>query len=135
MQWKLLHISLFTLAWNFRIIMWEGWKKYIVISKFPSFFKSQNLLRLWTICCPKELNLLLTLVTILLVTLIKSMKILTPQERLSFFIGSRLQMFFKISILKNFAIFTWKHFCWSVFLIKLQARKFPCEYCGIFKNS
>ena len=33
--------------------------------------------------------------------------------------SSRLQMFFKIGVLKNFAIFTEKHLCWSLFLIKL----------------
>ena len=27
----------------------------------------------------------------------------------------------KISVRKNFAIFTGKHLCWSLFLIKLQA--------------
>ena len=32
-----------------------------------------------------------------------------------------LQRFFKISVLKNFAIFTRKHLCWSYFLRKLQA--------------
>ena len=35
--------------------------------------------------------------------------------------SSHLQMFFKIGILKNFAIFPGKHLCWSLFLIKLQA--------------
>ena len=30
-------------------------------------------------------------------------------------------MFFKIGVLKNFAMFTGKHLCWSLFLIKLQA--------------
>ena len=36
------------------------------------------------------------------------------------------KMFFKISILKIFAIFTGKYLCWSLFLIKLQAVKcFP----------
>ena len=30
------------------------------------------------------------------------------------------QMFFKIGVLKNFAIFTGKHPCWSLFLIKLK---------------
>ena len=35
--------------------------------------------------------------------------------------SSRLQMFFKISVLKNFANFTGKHLRWSIFLIKLQA--------------
>ena len=34
---------------------------------------------------------------------------------------SRLQMFFKIGALKNFANFTGKHLCWSLFLIQLQA--------------
>ena len=31
------------------------------------------------------------------------------------------QMFFKISVLRNFAKFTRKHLCWSLFLIKLHA--------------
>ena len=31
------------------------------------------------------------------------------------------QLFFEIDILKNFAIITGKHLCWSLFLIKLQA--------------
>ena len=35
--------------------------------------------------------------------------------------SSRSQMFFKIVFLKNFANFTGKHICWSLFLIKLQA--------------
>ena len=41
--------------------------------------------------------------------------------------SSHSQMFFKIGALKNFEIFTGKHFCWwSLFLIKLQAfRCFP----------
>ena len=34
--------------------------------------------------------------------------------------SSRSQMFFKIAVLKIFAIFTGKHLCWSLFLIKLQ---------------
>ena len=32
-------------------------------------------------------------------------------------------MFFKISFLKNFTIFTWKNQCSSLFLVKLQARR------------
>ena len=36
------------------------------------------------------------------------------------FKGSRSQMFFKIDLLKHFAIFTRKHLCWSYFLIKLH---------------
>ena len=41
--------------------------------------------------------------------------------------SSHSQMFFKIGALKNFEIFTGKHFCWwSLFLIKLQVfRCFP----------
>ena len=33
--------------------------------------------------------------------------------------SSRSQMLFKIGVLKNFTIFTGKHLCWSLFLIKL----------------
>ena len=33
----------------------------------------------------------------------------------------RSQMFLKIDVLRNFASFTRKHLCWSLFLIKLQA--------------
>ena len=36
---------------------------------------------------------------------------------------SRSQMFFKIVVLKYFTIFTRKHMCWTLFLIKLQAFK------------
>ena len=32
-----------------------------------------------------------------------------------------MQMFFKIGALRNFAIFTGKYLCWSLFLIKFQA--------------
>ena len=34
------------------------------------------------------------------------------------------QVYFKKDVLKNFAIFTGKRLCWSVFSIKLQVRKF-----------
>ena len=33
----------------------------------------------------------------------------------------RSQVFFKIAVFKNFAVFTRKHICWNLFLIKLQA--------------
>ena len=58
--------------------------------------------------------------------------------------NSRSQMFFKIVVLKNFAIFTGKHLCWSLFLhckacnvIKKETPKqvLSCEYCEVFKNS
>ena len=35
--------------------------------------------------------------------------------------SSYSQMFFEIGVLKNFAIFTGKYLCWTLFLIKLQA--------------
>ena len=34
-----------------------------------------------------------------------------------------------------FAIFTGKHLCWSLCLIKLKAQLFSYEYCKIFKNT
>ena len=34
--------------------------------------------------------------------------------------SSRSQMFFKTAVLRKFAIFTGKHLCWSLFLIKFQ---------------
>ena len=34
------------------------------------------------------------------------------------------KVFFKVGLLKNFANFTAKHLCWSLFLIKLQAFRF-----------
>ena len=41
----------------------------------------------------------------------------------------------KKAVLKNFAIFTGKHLCWSLFLIKLLAFKvFSNECCENFKN-
>ena len=48
----------------------------------------------------------------------------------------RSQMFFKIDVLKNFEIFTEKHLCWGLFLIKLQVatQVFSCEYWEVFKN-
>ena len=56
-------------------------------------------------------------------------------------------MFFKIGVLKKFAIFTGKHLCWSPFLLKLWTQAcnfnkkktptqvFTCEYCEISENS
>ena len=50
--------------------------------------------------------------------------------------SSRSQMFFKIGVLKKFAMFTGKHLCWSLFLRKLQAglQVFSCEYYKIAKT-
>ena len=52
----------------------------------------------------------------------------------------RSQMFFKVGVLKNFANFTGKHLCWSLFLIKLQAWRhgtqptqlFPMKFAKFF---
>ena len=53
-------------------------------------------------------------------------------------------MFFKISVLRNFAIFTRKHLCWRIklqtsrpvnFLKRTQAQVRSCKYCEIFKNT
>ena len=42
------------------------------------------------------------------------------------------EVFFKKGVLKNFANLTGKHLCWSLFLIKLQARRTPIlkNICG-----
>ena len=44
-------------------------------------------------------------------------------------------MFFKIGVLKNFAIFRGKHVSWSVFLQKLQVCNFPVNIAKFFRNS
>ena len=45
--------------------------------------------------------------------------------------SSRLQMFFKIDVLKNSVNFTWKYLCWKY----LQHRCFTWKICEIFKNT
>ena len=54
--------------------------------------------------------------------------------------SSHQRCYIKKAVLNSFAIFTGKHLCWSLFLIKLQAFRLPtqvsfCEYCEIFKNT
>ena len=47
-----------------------------------------------------------------------------------------MQTFFKIGVLKNFAIFTGKHLCWSLFLIlffKTKRKAFRCFPVNIAK--
>ena len=40
------------------------------------------------------------------------------------------------AVFKNFAIFIWKHLCWSLFLIVLLGpHVFSCEHYEIFKNT
>ena len=64
----------------------------------------------------------------------------------TYFWSSRLQMFFKVGVLKSYAIFTGKHLRWGHFWTKFQSfrpttlkvtltKVFFCEYCKIFKNS
>ena len=52
-------------------------------------------------------------------------KVLNHHFLKSLHVTSRTQMFFKIGVLRNVAIFTGKHLCWSHFLIKLQALRPP----------
>ena len=57
-------------------------------------------------------------------------------------------VFCKIFVLKNFAKFTWKHRCQSIFVnkvaglkpcnfikIETMAQMFPCKFCESFKNN
>ena len=52
-----------------------------------------------------------------------------------------LEGFYKKAIFKNFAIFTGKHLCWSLFLINFIKKRlqltqvFSWEYCKNFKNT
>ena len=50
------------------------------------------------------------------------------------------QMFFKIDVLKNFANFTGKHQCWSLFLVnfikkRLQHKCFPVKYANFLRTT
>ena len=47
---------------------------------------------------------------------------------MSTFRNSHSQMFFKVGVLKNFANFTGKHLCWSLFLISLQDFRPACNF-------
>ena len=44
-------------------------------------------------------------------------------------------MFYKKTVLKNLAIFIGKQLLWGLYLIKLEAQLFSCEYCKNFKNT
>ena len=44
------------------------------------------------------------------------------------------EVFCKKAVLKNFAIFTWKRLCWSLFLIKLQAWRPAAWACSYIKK-
>ena len=51
--------------------------------------------------------------------------------------SSRLQIFFKVGVLKIFANFTGKHLCWSLasLLKKTSTQVFSCETYKNFKNT
>ena len=40
----------------------------------------------------------------------------------------------KVGVLKNFAIFTENHLCWSLLLIKFINTRFSYEYCEFLKT-
>ena len=81
-------------------------RTYLCVSRqYPlKFFKG---------CLPQNL------LSPLLNTLSQIILILEPKYSRS----SRLQMFYKVSILKNLAKFTRKHLCWRHFLIKMWAQR------------
>ena len=45
------------------------------------------------------------------------------------------QMFFEISVFKNFATLRVKHLCWGLFLIKLQVCNFPVNIAKFLKKA
>ena len=50
--------------------------------------------------------------------------------------SSYLQLFFKIGVLKHFAVSTGKHLCRNLLLInETPTQVFSCEHCGIFNSS
>ena len=49
--------------------------------------------------------------------------------------SSHSQIFFRIGVLRNFAMFTGKHMCWSLILIKLQVLKNISDGCFCLKNT
>ena len=59
--------------------------------------------------------------TVIPVILVVNITVTYHKKMCGFDRSNRSQIFFKIGALKKFAIFTGKHLCWSLFLIKLQA--------------
>ena len=68
-----------------------------------------------------------------------SIAVLDPKAVLGTKAGTGV--FYKKAVPENFAIFTGKHLCWSLFLIKRLYEKetptpvFSCEYVEIFKKT
>ena len=49
-----------------------------------------------------------------------------------------VQMFFKIGVLRKFAVLTGKHLCWSdlqLYLKETSTQVFSCDYCKIFTDN
>ena len=100
------------------------------------------------ICCLPELgnmghhtkNLLSKNLTYSLIFEANFMKIFAAAKVSLILIKSRCRnscswMFFKISVLKNFAIFTGKHLRKNTIFNKVAGLQFSCEYCESFKSS
>ena len=68
--------------------------------------------------CGKSLSTLIILLGTLFLDIYLQKLIISFHDKI--IRSSRWQMFFKIGVLKNFAIFTEKHLCWSLSLIMLQ---------------
>ena len=68
--------------------------------------------------CGKSLSTLIILLGTLFLDIYLQKLVISFHDKI--IRSSRWQMFFKIGVLKNFAIFTEKHLCWSLFLIMLQ---------------
>ena len=70
--------------------------------------------------------------TIAFLCLIVEVQLLLAQQWLLVLQKQPLEVFYKKVVLRNFAIFTGKHLCWSLFLIKLRAGGHTWH---IFKNT
>ena len=88
-----------------------------MLLNFRTFLQSQIFLYIWNFSCKWHFSLK-TQKTLWKHILYDT--ILIFQQVFWINRSSRSEMFFKIDILKNFAIITGKHLCWSPFLIKLH---------------
>ena len=109
--------------YSFEILNLKFWSRSLVAKRFGFHSNSRgadeikNLLILIDFqvqSCYTELLLLFSIMSLW-------SDILCSSSHMLHIRSSRSQMLFKISILKNFAIFTGKHLCWDHYLIKLQA--------------
>ena len=98
----------FTTLWSKRIIL--SWRRSVLFraNQWTGFYMTE-------ISVMKELKLFSIEVTLFTERFMRYKKLSEKRCR-----SSRVQMFFKLGVLADFAIFTGKHLCWSLFLIKLQ---------------